>query len=127
MLANCRFQIIEDLKNLRANTGKNMSELRNTSDVIEEIRASRKKRLRELMDTISEFNPEAILLEPRSRYDYAIHGYSTNGRAIYSIIEILGILINEDGMTEEEAQEFFDFNIEGAYMGEYTPIYMYEE
>jgi hypothetical protein len=28
-------------------------------------------------------------------------------------------------MTPEEAQEFFEFNIEGAYMGERTPVYWY--
>ena len=38
-----------------------------------------------------------------------------------------GILETRDGMTEEEAVEFFEFNIAGAYVGEYTPIYMYEE
>jgi hypothetical protein len=35
--------------------------------------------------------------------------------------------MQRDGMTHEEAIEFFDFNIAGAYVGEYTPIYMYEE
>ena len=35
--------------------------------------------------------------------------------------------MQRDGMTEEEAVEFFDFNIECAYVGEFTPIYMYEE
>jgi len=28
-------------------------------------------------------------------------------------------------MTEEEALEYFDFNIEGAYMGEQTPHYVF--
>jgi hypothetical protein len=28
-------------------------------------------------------------------------------------------------MSYEEAQEFFDFNIEGAYVGERTPMYWY--
>lgn len=26
------------------------------------------------------------------------------------------------GMTEDEAEEFYSFNIEGCYLGEYTPI-----
>jgi hypothetical protein len=30
-------------------------------------------------------------------------------------------------MEEDEAIEFFEFNIECAYVGEYTPIFMYEE
>jgi len=35
--------------------------------------------------------------------------------------------MKRDGMTEEEADEFFIFNIECAHVGDYTPIYMYEE
>ena len=35
--------------------------------------------------------------------------------------------MTRDGMTEEEAQEYFDFNVEGAYMGEKTPIWVDDE
>lgn len=30
----------------------------------------------------------------------------------------------EDGMTEEEALEFFYFNMVGAYVGEQTPVFI---
>ena len=33
-------------------------------------------------------------------------------------------MIERDEMTYEEAMEFFDFNIQGAWMGEFTPIYI---
>lgn len=29
-----------------------------------------------------------------------------------------------DGMSREEAEEFFEFNILGAYVGEYTPVFI---
>lgn len=29
-----------------------------------------------------------------------------------------------DGMTREEAEEYFEFNILGAYVGEYTPVFI---
>jgi hypothetical protein len=32
--------------------------------------------------------------------------------------------LKQDGMDEEEAQEFFDFNILGAYLGEKMPIFL---
>jgi hypothetical protein len=32
--------------------------------------------------------------------------------------------MEEDEMTEEDATEYFEFNILGAYMGENTPIYV---
>lgn len=42
--------------------------------------------------------------------------------AIYSKAKVLEILQRD--MTEEEAQECFDFNIAGAYVGEATPIFL---
>jgi hypothetical protein len=38
-----------------------------------------------------------------------------------SILEILTV---RDDMTYEEAVEFFDFNIAGSHMGDYTPFYL---
>ena len=32
-----------------------------------------------------------------------------------------------DQIVEFNPSEHFSFNVEGAYLGEYTPIYMYEE
>ena len=32
-------------------------------------------------------------------------------------------MISQDGMEYEEAIEFFDFNIKGAWMGEGTPCF----
>jgi len=93
-------------------------------DTLDKIRAIRQKRQEELKEAIAEHNPEAMFADG---HDHAIMGYTIDGRVVYSIYEIIGGLMNRDGMTEEEAQEFFDFNIAGAYYGEYTPIYMYEE
>jgi len=42
--------------------------------------------------------------------------------AVYDKNKCIEILINQD-MTQEEAEEFFDFNIIGAWMGERTPMY----
>jgi len=89
-----------------------------------ELHADRKKRLKELKQTIAEHNPEAMFADG---HDDALMGYSSDGKAIYSTDQIVRTLVNRDGMTSEEATEFFDFNIAGAYVGEYTPIYMYEE
>jgi len=37
------------------------------------------------------------------------------------------IMILMRGMSEEEAEEFFSFNVEGAWVGEQTPIYLDSE
>lgn len=42
----------------------------------------------------------------------------------YDSREIVKILIERDDMTEEEAIEFFFFNIQDAWMGEGTPVFI---
>ena len=48
-------------------------------------------------------------------------------RLIYSGEKIIAILIARDGMTTDEALEYIEFNIEGAYVGEQTPIVMWSQ
>ena len=118
MIINSKdFPFFEELKKLRANTMEDMD----TIDKIRKIRADRAERLRE---TISEHNPEAMFADG---FDESIMGYSSDGKVIYSADQIIGTLMNRDGMTQEEAIEYFNFNIDCAFVGEYTPIYMYEE
>jgi len=40
------------------------------------------------------------------------------------MVEVIGILMDRDGMSEDDAVEFFDFNVLGAYVGERTPIFV---
>jgi hypothetical protein len=42
----------------------------------------------------------------------------------YDIGRILELLVIEHDMTEEEAIEYYDFNIGGAYVGPLTPIFV---
>jgi hypothetical protein len=42
----------------------------------------------------------------------------------YNVAKIIEILMDRDGMTYEEAREFYEFNIVGAWMGEGTPIFV---
>lgn len=44
--------------------------------------------------------------------------------AIYDYNRCIEVLMNRDGMTDEEAIEFFDFNVSGAYVGESTPVFI---
>lgn len=52
------------------------------------------------------------------------HGDMMVERIVYDGPTIASILM-EDGTTEEEAQEYIDFNIIGAYVGDATPIVMW--
>jgi len=57
--------------------------------------------------------------------DDAIIGLSTKFLVVYSADKCIEILMKD--MFEIEAIEYFEFNIEGAYMGEKTPIYVYDK
>lgn len=62
-------------------------------------------------------------------YDEAIIGpaniWHKKGQSevlVYNAETIRNILMSRDGMTFEDAREFIEFNIEGAYIGPDTPI-----
>jgi hypothetical protein len=58
-------------------------------------------------------------------FDDAIIGQTTKDLVVYNVSTIIEILMERDEMTEEEALEFFDYNIDGSYMGEHTPIFVF--
>jgi len=41
---------------------------------------------------------------------------------VYDAEKIRENLMRHDGMNSEEAREFIEFNIEGAYLGPHTPV-----
>ena len=42
----------------------------------------------------------------------------------YDYDKVLKILIERDGMSPDEAMEFFHYNIIGAWMGDTTPLFV---
>ena len=44
--------------------------------------------------------------------------------AVYDRAQCLHILMARDGMTEDEAEEYFSFNVVGAWMGRSTPVFI---
>jgi hypothetical protein len=92
-----------------------------------------------IRDEIAEINPEALLIDG---FDEAIIGMAERigfGPVVaYDVEKIIEILANdmevedddlEDGQSIEEikvsmAYEYFYFNIQGAWMGDYTPIFI---
>ena len=63
-------------------------------------------------------------------FDSAVLGMSrgTLGEdvAVYSIARCIDVLVKRDGMSEDEAIEYMNFNVLDAYMGPMTPIFVYE-
>ena len=52
------------------------------------------------------------------------NGNERNIRLVYDIGKVIAILQERDGMTYEDAVEFYDFNIAGAYLGKGTPVFI---
>lgn len=62
-------------------------------------------------------------------FEDAIIGIDTSNevfRIIYDKQKMADILQERDGMTTEDAWEYLEYNVFGAYVGEGTPIYGYE-
>lgn len=75
-----------------------------------------------LLDLILESYQDEDFLKADG-FDEAIIGVDSNSmRLIYSNKKCVEILINQ-GMSDEEAMEYFSFNVSGAYVGEKTPIW----
>jgi hypothetical protein len=57
-------------------------------------------------------------------FDDAIIGVDDNNlKIVYDIDKVIDILI-KDGMSVDEAIEYYEYNIAGAYVGENTPSFI---
>ena len=45
----------------------------------------------------------------------------------YSVDKMVEIMVERDGMTHEDAVEYFDFNIGGGWIGPNTPMFIRNE
>jgi len=51
------------------------------------------------------------------------HRFGMVAVALYDRAKIINLYVTRDGMTHEEAEEFFEFNVIGAWVGEETPVF----
>lgn len=69
---------------------------------------------------------DSVLLDPVD-LDAAVIGHTDEGRVIYDYEKLVKAFMDTDGMTDEEAREWIDYNTLRAlpYAGEKAPIVMY--
>ena len=78
-----------------------------------------------MIDKILDWFPEDEFLKADG-FDDAIIGLDDESmRLIYSVSKCIDILKKD--MEEEDAIEYFNFNIKGAYMGDKTPIWCIDD
>lgn len=75
-----------------------------------------------LRDKIADSFPQSILWD---NLDSSIIGITSEGRVVYSLEKMIHHFM-DDGMSEDEAMEWIDFNILNQYIGEYTPLHIWE-
>ena len=82
----------------------------------------------EIIEILEEENPDAQLADG---FDEALIGVSRNHFhhentvAVYDAEQIIDILVVRDGMTISDAHEFFEFNVQGSYVGKNTPLFIW--
>jgi len=100
-----------------------------------------------LLDRLAQVHPDALLLEPREWYDACVIGLAVRHPddywkdyrgddaplvAVYDYDLLVSAFLTHgqgpeselggEGCTSEEAREFVDFNMVGAWLGSGTPI-----
>lgn len=80
----------------------------------------------QFMDDIAELWPDTLTADGMD--DAILGGFydlsTSTYRLVYSRPKVVEILQTRDGMTYDEAFEFAEFNIFGAWVGPGTPIFM---
>ena len=81
---------------------------------------------RSISDWIQEHNEEALTADG---FEDAIIGVaercSCPALVVYDIGKCITILMQRDGMDEDEAMEYLEFNVLGAWVGENTPLFLW--
>jgi|TARA_R110000772_G_scaffold182661_3_gene293926 hypothetical protein len=76
------------------------------------------------LEFIQDNYPDVLIADG---FDKAIMGiverFGMNPVVLYNKNKCINIMIKRDKMTEEEAIEFYYYNIVGAHMGDYTPCF----
>jgi hypothetical protein len=84
--------------------------------------------LKDLEELINYETDEEIML--MDGFEEAFIGFSRRcGQptlATYSFNKMLQVLTDRDGMDVLEAEEYISYNCAGAWMGELTPVILYE-
>jgi len=79
----------------------------------------------ELMALLAEMDDEIILADGFEDAFVGIAERCSSLRvAVYDYARAVEVLMKRDGSTHEDAVEYLDFNVLGAYVGEQTPWFI---
>lgn len=52
------------------------------------------------------------------------HEWTGRIRAVYDYERCVRVLMKRDGMSDDDAREYMEFNVVGSYVGEATPLFV---
>lgn len=74
-----------------------------------------------------QFGEDLLFIDPPEQFDSCVLGvvvpFGKDPVVVYDEAKVINALVDA-GMTPDDASEWFDFNIAGAYMGEKTPMFL---
>jgi hypothetical protein len=83
-----------------------------------------------LLDMYPGCEDELVFLEP-AHFDDAVIGVVQGNKDLFAVCysepKVLEILMEKENMDPEEAMEWYQFNIFGAYVGKNTPVFVDDE
>ena len=83
------------------------------------------KAIQDIQDYCLNFFDDSIITADGFELAFLGCGYSFNGSyAIYSLSNCLEILMQRDEMTYDEAEEFFEYNVIGSFVGDRMPVFL---
>lgn len=86
--------------------------------------ALRKEDIHRLLISLINDDEEVLLADGFEDAFVGVARQFNKPMAIYDRRLCIEILMNRDGMSEDEAEEFFSFNVEGAWVGDNTPAFL---
>ena len=79
----------------------------------------------QIQELLEDENPEALLADG---FEDAFVGLARRcGQptlVVYDYARGVAVLMEREGMSHEDAEEWMEFNVVGAWMGEHTPIWL---
>ena len=76
-----------------------------------------------LFEWIHQHDPDILLADGFEDALIGVGQQFNKTLAVYDRQKCIEILMERDGMTDEQAVEYFDYNVTGAWVGENTPIF----
>jgi len=77
-----------------------------------------------IREALAEIDEAMLMTEG---FDDALIGYAQRcgqpALAVYDRAKCIDLLM-KDGMTHEEAEEYFEYNVVGAWVGDRTPLFL---